>query len=108
MKFLRFAYRSASPDNQHAWSQIAVSVADPIAAVIDDVLAEAAKIVNDGVTKIDADKGAAMAVVGESSQKLFGLQGKLNAMGNDPRIKEANDTMMGWFGGMAAGRKVER
>ena len=111
MKLLRFAWRSASAEEGRRWAQIAASVTDPVAAVVEQALADGAEVVNtavDAMTGI-ANQGQKFTLLGEASTKLQSIQKTLNALGtNDPRILEANNTIMGWFGALAGGRKVER
>lgn len=108
MRLLRFAWRAATPAEAQRWTQLAGSVADPVAAAVEQVLADGAKLVNDALVEAAAKPGNKDAIVGAATRQLHGLLQALIALGNDPRAAEANALIMTWFGALAAGRKIER
>ena len=98
---LRFANISKTEQAYADWSMLIGSMVDPIAANIEAIM-------TDAVDAFQKFVSAGTSGLTDAATALMQAQAKLKAMGNDPRLLEAQNQLTAWFSAASRGEAVSR
>lgn len=106
---LRWAWPAKTEAEAATWSALVGGLTDPVQTLIDSGMAEVATAANAAIEAMSAG-GMEMAEAANAvSQAVMKFERDARGLGvNDPRIKEASATMLGWTANVMRKERIQR